>query len=82
MSVSAVLENLRTALDSVGIPYMVTGSLVSSVHGVPRATQDIDVVIEPTREQLSALMEYRHVERWVRALEIEHQWQAAQRAAR
>jgi hypothetical protein len=58
VSISSVLENLRTALDSVGVPYMVTGSLVSSVHGVPRATQDIDVVIEPTREQLSALMEY------------------------
>jgi hypothetical protein len=58
VSVSKVLENLRTALDSVGVPYMVTGSLVSSVHGVPRATQDIDVVIEPSREQLSALMEY------------------------
>lgn len=58
MSVQQVLENLRSALDSIGVPYMVTGSLVSSVHGVPRATQDIDVVIEPTREQLSALMEY------------------------
>jgi hypothetical protein len=42
----------------VGVPYMVTGSLVSSVHGIPRATQDIDVVIEPTREQLSTLMKY------------------------
>jgi hypothetical protein len=58
VSVTEVLENLRTALDGVGVPYMITGSLVSSVHGVPRATQDIDVVIEPSREQLSALMEY------------------------
>ena len=58
MSVQQVLENLRSALDGVGVPYMVTGSLVSSVHGVPRATQDIDVVVDPTREQLSALMEH------------------------
>jgi hypothetical protein len=58
VSISKVLENLRAALDGVGVPYMVTGSLVSSVHGVPRATQDIDIVVEPTREQLSALMEY------------------------
>jgi hypothetical protein len=35
---------------------MVTGSIASSVHGVPRATQDIDVIIEPTREQLVDLM--------------------------
>lgn len=58
MRVSNVLEELRTALESFGVPYMVTGSLVSSVHGVPRATQDIDVVIAPSREQLSSLMEY------------------------
>lgn len=36
---------------------MVTGSIASSVHGVPRATQDIDVIIEPTREQLVALLD-------------------------
>jgi len=36
---------------------MVTGSFVSSVHGVPRATQDIDVIIEPTREQLMTLLQ-------------------------
>jgi hypothetical protein len=36
---------------------MVTGSIASSVHGVPRATQDIDVIIEPTREQLVSLMD-------------------------
>lgn len=35
---------------------MVTGSIASSVHGIPRATQDIDVIIAPTREQLVALM--------------------------
>jgi hypothetical protein len=35
---------------------MVTGSFASSVHGVPRATQDIDVVVEPTLDQLLALM--------------------------
>jgi hypothetical protein len=58
VSVSNVLEDLRTALESFGVPYMVTGSLVSSVHGVPRATQDIDVVIAPSREQLASMMEY------------------------
>lgn len=56
MSVRDVFENLREALEGVGIPYMVTGSFASSVHGVPRATNDIDVIIEPTREQLVQLM--------------------------
>ncbi len=56
MSVRDVLENVRVALEGADVPYMVTGSFASSVHGVPRATQDIDVIIAPTREQLLALM--------------------------
>jgi hypothetical protein len=34
---------------------MFTGSFASSYHGAPRATQDIDVVIAPTAEQLAFL---------------------------
>ena len=56
MSVKDVFEKLRAALDAVGIPYFVTGSFASSAHGVPRATNDIDIVISPTREQLKALL--------------------------
>ena len=29
-------------LESSGMPYMLTGSYASAVHGTPRATQDID----------------------------------------
>lgn len=46
------LERLVARLDDAGIPYMVSGSLGSSLHGEPRATNDIDLVIDPTREQL------------------------------
>lgn len=56
MSLREVFRNVRDALAECGIPYMVTGSIASSVHGVPRATQDIDIVIDPTRDQLVALM--------------------------
>lgn len=35
---------------------MVTGSYASSIHGVARATQDIDIVIQTTRDQLLALL--------------------------
>jgi hypothetical protein len=34
------------ALESAGIEYMVTGSTVSSLQGEPRATHDIDIVVE------------------------------------
>jgi hypothetical protein len=35
---------------------MLTGSVASSAHGLPRSTRDLDIVIAPTREQLLALM--------------------------
>jgi hypothetical protein len=56
LSVKDVFEKLRTALETAGIPYFVTGSFASSAHGIPRATNDIDIVISPTRDQLNALL--------------------------
>lgn len=51
------LRRLVSALNQIGIPYMVTGSFASSAHGRVRATEDIDIVIAPTPEQLEALVE-------------------------
>jgi len=33
-------------LQRAGVPYMVTGSLVSSLQGEPRATHDIDLIVQ------------------------------------
>lgn len=38
---------------------MVTGSYASSARGTPRATNDLDIVIAPTRDQLRALLSQR-----------------------
>ncbi|WP_394832470.1 hypothetical protein LVJ94_38805 [Pendulispora rubella] len=35
---------------------MVAGSFVSSIYGIPRATQDVDIVIAPTFDSLNALL--------------------------
>jgi hypothetical protein len=43
-------------LDAAGIPYMVAGSFASTYHGVPRSTQDIDIIIDPTGASLAALL--------------------------
>ena len=43
-------------LESLGVPYMVAGSVASSHHGLPRATNDADIVIDPTPEGLEALV--------------------------
>jgi hypothetical protein len=56
MGAEDLFLKLREALETTGIPHMVTGSFVTAVHGVPRATHDIDVVIAPTGSQLPALV--------------------------
>ncbi len=51
------LSRLISLLDQAGIPYMVAGSMGSSFHGRPRATQDADVVIDPTGDQLASFLD-------------------------
>jgi hypothetical protein len=55
MNGQELLSRLCSALEHAGITYMLTGSLASSVHGVPRASNDFDIVIAPTVEQLRKL---------------------------
>jgi hypothetical protein len=54
VTASEVFRRILGAVESTGIPYMLTGSFASSYHGTPRATQDIDLVIAPKRAQLRA----------------------------
>ena len=56
MSVDDVFARVSAVLVAAGVPHMLTGSFASSFHGAPRATQDIDIVIAPDREQLLALL--------------------------
>jgi hypothetical protein len=46
------LKKLIKVLGDSSIPYMISGSFVSSYHGRPRATKDIDFVIAPAEKQL------------------------------
>jgi hypothetical protein len=41
----AIARALGAALDAVGARWAVGGSVASSVHGVPRSTADLDVVV-------------------------------------
>jgi len=52
MSIPEVFRRITTALDRAGISYMLTGSFASAHYGVPRSTQDIDLVIEASATQL------------------------------
>ena len=46
------LKNIISALDQAHIPYMLSGSISSSFHGHPRATNDADLILDPTEKQL------------------------------
>ena len=56
MTVADALAPVVAGLETAGIPYMVVGSIASSLHGELRATQDIDIVIDPTRDALAAFV--------------------------
>ncbi len=55
MSQQELLIRIVRALDDAGTGYMVTGSLVSSLQGEPRATHDIDFVISIDNEAADKL---------------------------
>lgn len=57
-----VVGHIARALEALGVRYVVGGSVASSVYGVPRATQDVDVVAE---------LYGKHVDRFVAMLSAE-----------
>jgi hypothetical protein len=50
------LKRVASVLDAASIDYMVTGAIASSLYGEPRATHDIDLVIELVPERLPELL--------------------------
>ena len=57
MTPEEVLAFLLSQLDECSIPYMITGSFASNMHGMPRSTQDADVVIDTDWESLERFLE-------------------------
>ncbi len=45
MSQFGLLEKVIQILSERNIPYMLTGSIVSSLQGIPRSTHDIDIIV-------------------------------------
>src|SRR5262249_11244741 len=56
MTQGDLLLQLAQLLDAAGIPFMIVGSHSSSVHSHPRSTNDVDLVIDPTAEQLDRFL--------------------------
>lgn len=57
MTPEETLQRVLARLDDCGISYMITGSFASSMQGIPRATQDADVVIEANEKSLDQFIE-------------------------
>ncbi len=46
MLITNLLQLITKTLESQDIPYMLSGSLASSLYTIPRATRDIDLIVE------------------------------------
>ena len=57
MSQQELLALVVGQLNQLNIDYMLTGSFASSLQGEPRATHDIDLVLELKPESCRALIE-------------------------
>jgi hypothetical protein len=56
MSQQELLKIVVLGLEDKNIPYMLTGSLVSSIQGEPRLTHDIDLIISLEKKDLSKVI--------------------------
>ena len=50
-----VVAKLARVFDALGIGYVVGGSLASSLYGIPRATQDVDLVADIRLSHVDAI---------------------------
>lgn len=51
-----ITRRVTRVLEDLEIRYFVGGSLASSLHGIPRATQDVDIVADVKSEHVSSLV--------------------------
>lgn len=50
------LQRLVKMLDDNRIPYMFSGSIGSGFHGQPRSTNDADIIIDPSSDNLTSFV--------------------------
>jgi hypothetical protein len=71
------IADIIRLLDAARIPYMISGSTASAFYGNPRATNDTDIVIDPTRQSLLDFLqslETRYYASREAAIEALNQW--------
>jgi hypothetical protein len=48
-------RRILAAFEEEGVRYLIFGGVAMNLHGLPRFTEDLDVFIEPTRENVEAV---------------------------
>jgi hypothetical protein len=77
MSQPELLKRVTDVLASAGVPYMVTGSIVSSSQGQPRATHDIDLVVQITPTAAQELLKaFPPPDYYLDELAVRERWRA------
>lgn len=51
MTLEQVAGRVLHALDDAGVSHMLVGGLTSNYYGIPRATQDVDIVVQLTSSE-------------------------------
>lgn len=56
MTPTEIVLLVARVFEALGVPYVLVGSLASSARGVPRATNDADLVVELRQEHVALLV--------------------------
>ncbi len=57
MLITNLLLLITKTLESQNIPYMLSGSLALTLYAIPRATRDIDMIVELQDKQVNTFIE-------------------------
>ncbi|HEY9740489.1 MAG TPA: hypothetical protein V6C90_08350 [Coleofasciculaceae cyanobacterium] len=64
-------RKIAGVMDSLSVPYYVGGSVASSTHGEPRATQDVDIIVNIKAEQAQQLFQFMASEFYISDIAVE-----------
>jgi hypothetical protein len=56
MTLPDLFRRIASSLEQAGIDYMLTGSYASTIYGMERASQDIDLVISADEAQVRTFL--------------------------
>ena len=57
MYIEKLLAEITHMLESLKIPYLLTGSLAYNIYAVPRATREIDLIVEIKPMEIKAFLQ-------------------------